>query len=165
MPNLVPPLTASSDALAYKNRLQTIEPRVNYLMTLYLHEKITPAVLKGAKAQGIIGIKSYPAGVTTNSASGVISYEPFYPVFEAMQKCGMFLNLHGECPSDHKEGITILSAESKFLPTLKSLHAKFPKLKIVLEKTLHYGGCGRGSPGVRSKCFRNHHSSSLIPHH
>jgi dihydroorotase len=64
-------------------------------------------------------------GVTTNSSSGVLSYEPFYPVFEAMQECGLVLNLHGECPSD--KNITILNAEASFLPTLKSLHEKFPK--------------------------------------
>jgi dihydroorotase len=45
----------------------------------------------------------------------------------------MVLNLHGECPSDHSKNITILNAESSFLPTLKSLHERFPKLKIVLE--------------------------------
>lgn len=133
MPNLVPPLTTASASLAYKQRLRAIDSSINYLMTLYLHESITPAVVKGAKAQGIVGIKSYPAGVTTNSASGVLSYEPFYPVFEAMEQCGMVLNLHGECPSDHGKGVTILNAESTFLPTLKVLHEKFPKLKIVLE--------------------------------
>ncbi|KAI6709602.1 hypothetical protein JHW43_007872 [Diplocarpon mali] len=106
MPNLVPPLTSASDAMAYKNRLQKLDPKVNYLMTLYLHESITPAVVKGAKAQGIVGIKVYPAGVTTNSSSGVSSYEPFYPVFRAMEQCGMVLNLHGECPSDHAKNIT-----------------------------------------------------------
>jgi dihydroorotase len=62
-----------------------------FLTPNYYSEKITPAVVKGAKAQGIVGIKSYPAGVTTNSSSGVLSYEPFYPVFEAMQSCGMVL--------------------------------------------------------------------------
>jgi len=128
MPNLVPPLVSASDALAYKDRLRRQDPSINYLMTLYLHEKITPAVVKGAKAQGIVGIKSYPAGVTTNSNSGVLSYEPFYPVFTAMEQCGMVLNLHGECPSDHAKNITILNAESTFLPTLKDLHAKFPKV-------------------------------------
>ncbi|KAG9238099.1 hypothetical protein BJ875DRAFT_86996 [Amylocarpus encephaloides] len=133
MPNLVPPLTSSSNVLAYKARLQAIDPDINYLMTLYLHETITPAVIKGARAQGIVGVKSYPAGVTTNSSSGVISYEPFYPVFAAMEQCGMVLNLHGECPSDHSRNITILNAENLFLPTLKTLHENFPKLKIVLE--------------------------------
>lgn len=128
MPNLTPPLTTASAALAYKSRLQALDPSVDYLMTLYLHESITPEVVRGAKAQGITGIKSYPAGVTTNSSSGVISYEPFYPVFTAMEQCGMVLNLHGECSSDHGKNITVLNAESSFLPTLKDLHAKFPKV-------------------------------------
>lgn len=133
MPNLVPPVTTVAQALEYKARLEAIDPSVNYLMTLYLHESITPEVVREAKRAGISGIKSYPAGVTTNSSSGVLSYEPFYPVFAAMEECGLVLNLHGEIPSDQKQGITILNAESKFLPTLKSLHTKFPKLRIVLE--------------------------------
>lgn len=135
MPNLVPPLTTGSAALAYKQRLLEQDPSVNYLMTLYLHESISPAVVKGAKAQGIVGIKSYPAGVTTNSDTGVISYEKFYPVFSAMEQCGMVLNLHGECPSDHAKDITILNAESSFLPTLKNLHAKFPKVRSRLRSS------------------------------
>lgn len=115
MPNLVPPLTSASEAMAYKGRLQKLDPSLNYLMTLYLHESITPAVVKDAKAQGIIGIKVYPAGVTTNSKSGVSSYEPFYPVFRAMEQCGMVLNLHGECPSDHEKNITVrVDSESLF---------------------------------------------------
>lgn len=50
-----------------------------------------------------------------------------------MQTEGLILNLHGECPSDHKKDITILNAEASFLPTLLSLHREFPTLKIVLE--------------------------------
>ncbi|RKF80379.1 putative dihydroorotase [Golovinomyces cichoracearum] len=133
MPNLIPPLTSVSEVLAYKSRLQKEDPSINYLMTLYLHERITPTVVGEASACGIMGIKSYPAGVTTNSSSGVLSYEPFYPVFATMEKCGMVLNLHGECPSDHEKDITIMNAESMFLPTLKLLHSRFPALKIVLE--------------------------------
>lgn len=133
MPNLSPPLISVSDVLSYKSRLEKQDSSIQYLMTLYLHEKITPAVVEEAHARGIVGIKSYPAGVTTNSDSGVLSYEPFYPVFRTMERCGMVLNLHGECPSDHTRNITILNAESKFLPILKLLHSKFPGLKIVLE--------------------------------
>lgn len=40
-------------------------------------------------------IKSYPKGVTTGSESGVESYEPFYPIFDVMQKLGLSLHLHG----------------------------------------------------------------------
>jgi len=67
MPNLVPPITSVADALEYKQRLQAQDKSINYLMTLYLHENIVPAALKEAKAQGIVGIKSYPA-VSTNIA-------------------------------------------------------------------------------------------------
>lgn len=137
MPNLTPPVTTPQMALAYQQRLLAIDPSIRYLMTLYLHPTITPAMVHEAAKAGISGIKSYPAGVTTNSASGVLDYESFYPVFEAMQECGMVLNLHGECPSNHshshEEQITILNAEAKFLPTLLSIHKAFPKLKIVLE--------------------------------
>jgi hypothetical protein len=48
----------------------------------------------------ILGVKSYPRGVTTNSDGGIESYESYYPIFEAMQEVDMILNLHGEVPSD-----------------------------------------------------------------
>lgn len=48
----------------------------------------------------MIGVKSYPRGVTTNSESGIESYDIYYPVFQAMEEEGMVLNLHGEIPSD-----------------------------------------------------------------
>ncbi|RYO16607.1 putative dihydroorotase [Alternaria arborescens] len=158
MPNLVPPITSVQQCLEYRDRLQAIEPNVDYLMSLYLHEDITPEVIREAKKAGITGVKSYPAGVTTtlhmyasnnssfqNSSSGVLDYETFYPVFEEMEKQNMVLNLHGEVPStpagthvsstkDTKTGaITILNAEPAFLPTFISLHKRFPKLRIILE--------------------------------
>ncbi|KAL5392751.1 hypothetical protein DPSP01_000451 [Paraphaeosphaeria sporulosa] len=142
MPNLVPPVTTVQQCLEYRDRLRAIEPNVDYLMSLYLHESVTPEVIREAKKAGITGVKSYPAGVTTNSSSGVISYEPFYPVFAEMEKQNMVLNLHGEVPStpshahastSKDQAITILNAEPAFLPTLKSLHEKFPTLRIILE--------------------------------
>lgn len=78
-----------------------------------------------------------------NSSSGVLSYEAFYPVFAEMEKQNMILNLHGEVPSTpanthvsqtgDSASITVLNAEPAFLPTFKSLHAQFPKLRIILE--------------------------------
>jgi dihydroorotase len=60
-----------------------------------------------------------------------------------MEKQNMILNLHGEVPSTPAHAhtssskdtaaITILNAEPAFLPTFKSLHEKFPKLRIILE--------------------------------
>lgn len=133
MPNLVPPVTTVSAALAYKSRLQALDATVTYLMTLYLHPTITPDVVREAKKAGIAGIKSYPQGLTTNSESGVTDYAAFYPVFAAMEEEGLVLNIHGECASDHKKNITIMNAEASFLPTLKEIHKRFPRLRIVLE--------------------------------
>lgn len=116
-PNLKPPITTTAQALAYKAELEKIDPTVEYLMTLYLSPEITPDEIRKAKAAGVvgasnavtlvdlltinmIGVKSYPRGVTTNSDGGIESYETYYPVFEAMQEVGMVLNLHGEVPSD-----------------------------------------------------------------
>lgn len=131
MPNLVPPITTVDRALGYKQRLQAIEPNVNYLMSLYLHEDVTPETIIEAKKRGITGVKSYPAGVTTNSSSGVVDYSVFYPVFEEMERQDMVLNLHGEAPSTGD--VTVLSAEERFLPVLGQLHERFPKLRIILE--------------------------------
>lgn len=118
-------------------------------MTLFLHPSITPATIAAAADAGIAGVKYYPAGVTTNSDSGVIDLEAYHPVFAAMQTHGLVLNLHGECPStapDSGSGtsaadetyttadaVTVLNAEPKFLPTLRRLHDLFPDLRIVLE--------------------------------
>jgi len=102
-------------------------------MTLYLSPKLTPEEIREAKKAGIVGVKSYPRGVTTNSDGGIESYDIYYPVFEAMEQEGLVLNLHGEVPSDPKSNTCVLNAEAHFLPHLISLHGKFPKLKIVLE--------------------------------
>jgi len=133
MPNLKPPITTTAQALAYKAELEAIYPTVEYLMTLYLSPDLTPEEIVKAKQAGIVGVKSYPRGVTTNSDGGIESYEIYYPVFEAMQRVDMVLNLHGEVPSDPTTNTHVLNAEPQFLPHLLSLHKAFPRLRIVLE--------------------------------
>ncbi|EKM80464.1 hypothetical protein AGABI1DRAFT_73699 [Agaricus bisporus var. burnettii JB137-S8] len=133
MPNLKPPITTTDQALKYKADLQKIDSDVEYLMTLYLSPDLTPEEIRKASAAGIVGVKSYPRGVTTNSDGGIESYEAYYPVFEAMQEVDMVLNLHGEVPSDTKTNIHVLNAEVQFLPHLFKLHHAFPRLRIVLE--------------------------------
>ncbi|TFK43213.1 hypothetical protein BDQ12DRAFT_674588 [Crucibulum laeve] len=133
MPNLKPPITTTEQALKYKVELEKIDPSVEYLMTLYLSPELTPDEIRKAKKAGIVGVKSYPRGVTTNSDGGIESYETYYPIFEIMQEIDMVLNLHGEVPSDANANIHVLNAESQFLPHLLKIHAAFPKLRIVLE--------------------------------
>ncbi|KAK6421046.1 dihydroorotase [Elasticomyces elasticus] len=133
MPNLVPPITTVKHCMEYKQRLQSLEPDVTFLMSLYLHPNISTETVIEAKRAGVAGIKSYPHGVTTHSDDGVMSYEQFYPVFEEMERQDMVLNLHGELPPSAGKDITVLNAEESFLPTLLDLHRRFPKLRIILE--------------------------------
>jgi dihydroorotase len=123
-------------ALDYRDRLQPLAPDVTFLMTLYLHQSITPATIAEAAQAGIVGVKAYPAGVTTNSEGGVIGFQSFYPVFEAMQEHGLVLNLHGEVPNtaprdllttSTEDVVSVLNAEHRFLPTLHKLHTDFPR--------------------------------------
>lgn len=101
MPNLVPPITTVDAAVAYHSTLKEIAPDTDFWMTLYLHPSLTPEEIEKAAQGGVVkGVKSYPRGVTTNSEGGIESYEAYYPVFEAMEKHGLVLNLHGEVPSD-----------------------------------------------------------------
>lgn len=133
MPNLIPPIKNTEEALLYKTQLQAIDPAVDYLMTLYLSPELTEEEIRKASAAGIAGVKSYPRGVTTNSSSGIESYETYYPIFREMEACNMVLNLHGEIPSSAASNTCVLNAEAQFLPELVKLHAAFPKLRIVLE--------------------------------
>ena len=134
MPNLVPPVTNASEALAYKNRILDAVPQgENFtpLMVLYLTEQTSAQDIVTAKNAGVIGAKLYPAGATTNSASGVRNIESIYPVLEAMSDAGLVLQLHGEVTDS---SIDIFDREAVFIErTLESLVERFAHLKIVLE--------------------------------
>ncbi len=134
MPNLVPPVTKAEHAIAYKERILAATPKAqNFtpLMVLYLTEQTTVEDIRQAKVAGIIGCKLYPAGATTNSASGVRDVESIYPVLEAMEDCGLVLQVHGEVTDS---SIDIFDREAVFIErTLTPLVERFPNLKIVLE--------------------------------
>ncbi|MBY6073157.1 dihydroorotase [Marinobacter salsuginis] len=133
MPNLVPPVTTATDAIAYRERILAAAKGTAFepLMTLYLTESMTPETIREAKAAGVVAAKLYPAGATTNSDSGVKDIRNIYPVLEAMADCGMLLLVHGEVTD---VDIDIFDREKVFLervlaPTLEA----FPNLKVVLE--------------------------------
>ncbi len=133
MPNLKPHIKTTKQALNYQQALKALNPRVEYLMTLYLNPELTIEEIQKAATAKIIGIKSYPRGVTTNSEDGIENYEIYYALFAEMEKLGLILNLHGEVPSNAEKNICILNAEENFLQHLEKIHKNFPKLKIVLE--------------------------------
>ncbi|MBC7005819.1 dihydroorotase [Photobacterium sp. BZF1] len=134
MPNLVPPVTDTEAALAYRDRILAEKPQGNFspLMTLYLTDNTTPDEIRKAKATGhIYAAKLYPAGATTNSDSGVTSIDKLIPTLEAMQEVGMLLLIHGEVTTHE---VDIFDREKQFLDTvLGPIVEKMPNLKIVVE--------------------------------
>nr|WP_136251086.1 dihydroorotase [Ningiella ruwaisensis] len=134
MPNLVPPVSTTDMALAYKERILAAVPQgVDFepLVTLYLTNETTPEEVKKAKQAGIVASKLYPAGATTNSDAAVRGIKALYPVFEAMQQCGMLLLIHGEVTDGE---IDIFDREAMFIERyLKDIVQHFPGLKVVFE--------------------------------
>ena len=135
MPNLKPPVTGVTQARAYRERIVAavanqypFEP----LMTLYLTEETTPAMIDEARASGFInGVKLYPAGATTFSAAGVRSMERVSGVLERMERCGLPLLIHGEVTDP---GVDVFQREQRFIEAvLAPLVTRFAGLRIVLE--------------------------------
>ncbi len=100
MPNLVPPVRTLADLRAYRARIVATLPAghpFRPLMTLYLTDDTDPAVIaEGAASGDLTAVKLYPAGATTNSASGVTDIAKVMRVLEAMQAADVPLLVHGE---------------------------------------------------------------------
>ncbi|MFK7945534.1 MAG: dihydroorotase, partial [Paracoccaceae bacterium] len=87
MPNLVPPVVTRDDAVGYRDRIAAVTPPGAFqpLMTLYLTETTDPEDVAAAAAEGLVhAVKLYPAGATTNSASGVTDFDRVQGVLERM---------------------------------------------------------------------------------
>lgn len=135
MPNLVPPVVTAAQAAAYRDRIMAALPEgmtFQPLMTLYLTEDTDPADVAQAHASGIAtAVKLYPAGATTNSASGVADFDKVRPVLEKMAEIGMPLCVHGEVTDSD---IDIFDREAVFIDkVLKPIRKKTPDLRVVME--------------------------------
>jgi dihydroorotase len=136
MPNLKPPVTSTAQALAYRERIRAAAAAAGNrafepLMTLYLTDQLPPDEILRAKEAGIVGVKLYPAGATTNSDAGVTELRKTYATLEAMQRAGMPLLVHGEVTSPD---IDLFDREAVFIDTqLIPLRRDFPALKVVFE--------------------------------
>jgi dihydroorotase len=134
MPNLRPPVTTTAQAVAYRERLLAALPagsRFEPLMTLYLTDSLPPDEIARAQAAGIVAVKLYPAGATTNSDAGVTDLRKTYPTLEAMQRAGLKLLVHGEVTDPE---VDVFDREAVFIErVLEPLRRDFPDLKIVLE--------------------------------
>lgn len=135
MPNLVPPVVTVNDAKAYRKRILDAKPvghDFQPLMTLYLTEETdADDVVEGFKMGDVTACKLYPAGATTNSASGVKDFNKIMPVLERMAEIGMPMCVHGEVTDTD---IDIFDREAVFIDrVLEPLRKKVPTLKVVME--------------------------------
>lgn len=135
MPNLNPPVRNCADALAYRQRiLAALAPGSDFepLMTIYLTDNTRVADIEAASASPFIhGAKLYPAGATTNSDAGVTDLARLTQVFEAMQKQGFVLQVHGEATAPE---IDVFDREKVFIDqSLTRIRRDFPELRIVFE--------------------------------
>ena len=130
MPNLVPPVTTKEALLSYKQRILEAckEDDFTPYMTLFFQNNYSFEFLNDIKDE-IIGIKLYPAGITTNSETGVSSMdiEVLRPTLENMSKLGIPLCIHGETNG------FVMDREKEFMPIYESIAKAFPNLKIIME--------------------------------
>ena len=134
MPNLKPPVTTAAQAVEYAQRIRRAVPagvKFEPLMTLYLTDNLPADEIKRASGAGVVAVKLYPAGATTNSDAGVTDLRKTYKTLEAMQREGLLLLVHGEVTSPE---IDLFDREAVFIDTeLIPLRRDFPELKIVFE--------------------------------
>ncbi|QMU57762.1 MAG: dihydroorotase [Boseongicola sp.] len=133
MPNLVPPVVTGDDAAAYRDRILRALPdgmTFDPLMTLYLTETTDADDL--AAASGLVkAVKLYPAGATTNSASGVKDFDKVRGVLERMADIGLPLCVHGEVTRGE---IDIFDREAVFIDeVLDPIRRATPGLRVVME--------------------------------
>ncbi len=135
MPNLVPPVVTGDDAAAYRDRILAALPEgadFEPLMTLYLTETTDADDVRRAAESGLVkAVKLYPAGATTNSASGVRDFDKVRGVLEAMAEIGLPLCVHGEVT---RPEIDIFDREAVFIEeVLDPLRRATPRLRVVME--------------------------------
>ena len=135
MPNLVPPVVTADDARAYRERILAALPEgmaFEPLMTLYLTEATDPSDVRAAAESGLVkAVKLYPAGATTNSASGVRDFDKVRAVLETMAEIGLPLCVHGEVT---RAEIDIFDREAVFIDeVLDPIRRATPGLRVVME--------------------------------
>lgn len=133
MPNLVPPVTSVPAAAEYRERIRAAAgPGFEPLMTCYLTDQTEADEIERGLDEGVwIAAKLYPAGATTNSASGVTDIRNIHKLLERMERIGMILCVHGEVTDPT---VDVFDREAVFIDRiLAPLTRDFPALKVVLE--------------------------------
>jgi dihydroorotase len=161
MPNLVPPVTDTNRAIAYRDRVLAALPagsRFEPLMTCYLTDATDPDDLEAGFRDGVFAaVKLYPARATTNSDFGVTRWENIRGVLARLETIGMPLLIHGE---EADPAIDVFDREAVFIDRVLSWMVRdYPGLRIVLEHVTTEEGVAfvrDGGPNI---------GATITPHH
>ena len=161
MPNLIPPVRTTKDAIAYRERALAALPTGSTfkpLMTCYLTDDTDPDdVERGFKEGVFTGVKLYPANATTNSAGGVTDYKKVMRVLERMEKIDMPFLMHGE---DVDPEIDIFDREAMFIERyLSKWTRQFPGLR------LSWSTCRRRTASISCKSAAPQVGGTITPYH
>jgi dihydroorotase len=178
MPNLLPPVTTTAAALAYRQRISALLPsgaEFTPLMTLYLTDQTVPEEIDRAAASGaVVGCKLYPAGATTHSAAGVTDVRRLDAVLERMSERELVLQVHGEVTDP---AVDIYEREARFIDqVLSPLVTRWPRLRVVFEHVTSRAGVDfvRGARAGIAATVTPHHlllnrnalfQGGIRPHH
>jgi dihydroorotase len=127
MPNLVSPVDTLEKVRQYRKDIEKrcgdtiFQPFMTLFFKNYSHKELEQA------KDNIIGIKLYPAGVTTRSESGVSNFSTIEATLASMEELGIPLLVHGE-----SHGF-VMDREKEFLPVYEKIAGNFPDLHIIME--------------------------------
>ncbi len=127
MPNLQSPVDSQQKMTAYRSAIVDAAGDDSFTpyMTLFFRP-YTKAELEAVRDH-IIGIKLYPAGITTQSEAGVADFEEIGETVALMEELQIPLLVHGE-----SNGF-VMEREREFLAIYRWLAKSFPRLPIVME--------------------------------
>lgn len=127
MPNLISPVDSLTKVNHYRDEIlgcckaEGFEPYMTLFMRKYTRVELEAAMDK------IIGVKLYPAGITTHSEKGVSDISALEQTLELMQQLHIPLLVHGE-----SNGF-VMDREVEFLDVYRSIVENFPDLHVIME--------------------------------
>jgi dihydroorotase len=127
MPNLISPVDSLDKVRLYKS--QIIEAHGKDIFTPYMTLFFRPYTKNELvlAREDILGVKLYPAGVTTRSESGVSDFAMIDETLSYMEELQIPLLVHGETNG------FVMDREREFIDIYRRLAENFPKLHIVME--------------------------------
>ena len=127
MPNLASPVDSLEKLRTYRQDIMAACGQLSFTpyMTLFFRPYDKES-LTAAKDE-IIGIKLYPAGITTMSENGVADFDTIEETLSYMEELQIPLLVHGETHG------FVMDREKEFLAVYTRMAETFPKLHIIME--------------------------------